>query len=98
MQASAPESTDTEMYQAVERDLLITSDYDAGLVRAAAKVHNQAAGGTEQTRDVRTVQFKESDEGEAEHQHTSGKQPQTEERGRSILKKKTANTATGTIP
>ena len=29
-QASAPESTDTEMYQAVERDLLITNDYDAG--------------------------------------------------------------------
>ena len=32
MQASAPESTDTEMYQAVERDLLIMNDYDAGWV------------------------------------------------------------------
>ena len=32
-QASAPESTDTEMYQALEKDLLISNDYQAGLVR-----------------------------------------------------------------
>ena len=79
MQASAPESTDTEMYQAVERDLLITSDYDAGLVWAATKVLNQATGGIELNRDVRTVQFKEPDEGEAKHQRTTGKRPQAEE-------------------
>ena len=30
-QASVPESTDTEMYQALEKDLLISSDYQAGL-------------------------------------------------------------------
>ena len=51
-QASVPESTDTEMYQAVERDLLITNDYEAGLVRNATKAHDQAAGGNEQSRDV----------------------------------------------
>ena len=51
-QASVPESTDTEMYQAVERDLLITNDYQAGLVQNAAKAHDQAAGGNEQSRDV----------------------------------------------
>ena len=51
-QASAPESTDTEMYQAVERDLLITNDYEAGLVRNAAKACDQATGGNKQSRDV----------------------------------------------
>ena len=30
-QASAPESTDTEMYQVLKKDLLISSDYQAGL-------------------------------------------------------------------
>ena len=52
MQASVAESTDTEMYQAVERDLLITNDYEAGLVRNATKAHDQAAGGNEQSGDV----------------------------------------------
>ena len=50
-QASVPESTNTEMYQAVERDLLITNDYKAGLVRNATKARDQAAGGNEQSRD-----------------------------------------------
>ena len=36
-QASAPESTDMEMYQVFERDLLITNGYEAGLVRNATK-------------------------------------------------------------
>ena len=36
-QASVPESTDTEMYQALEKDLLISNDYQAGLVRNAAR-------------------------------------------------------------
>ena len=52
MQASAPESTDTEMYQAVERDLLITNDYEAGLVRNAAKAHGQATGSDRRSEDV----------------------------------------------
>ena len=37
-------------------------------------------------------------EGEVECHRTPGQRPQTEERGRSILKKETVNTATGTIP
>ena len=97
-QASAPESTDTEMYQAVERDLLITNDYEAGLVRNATKARDQAADGNEQSRDVRNVQFKEPDRGEVECHRTSGQRPRTEERGRSILKKETVNTAAGAIP
>ena len=51
-QASAPESTNMEMYQAVERDLLIMNYYEAGLVRNAAKARDQAAGGNEQSRNV----------------------------------------------
>ena len=93
-QASAPESTDTEMYQAVERDLLITNDFEAGLVWNAAK----AAGSNEQSRDVRNVQFKEPDKEEEECHHTLGQRPRAEGRGRSILKKETVNTATGAIP
>ena len=92
-----PESTDTEMYQAVERDLLIMNDYEAGLVRNAAKACDQAAGGNEQSRDVQNVQFKEPDGGEVECHCTPGQRPRTEERGRSILKKETVNTATGAI-
>ena len=51
-QASAPESTDTEMYQAVEKDLLIMNDYQAGLVQNATKALDQAVGANEQSRDV----------------------------------------------
>ena len=61
-QASAPESTDTEMYQVLEKDLLITNDYQAGLVRNAAQALDQVAGGGKPARDVRNVQFKEPDE------------------------------------
>ena len=57
-QAEAPESTDTEMYQAVEKDLLISNDYQAGLVCNAA---------LESTRDVCSVQFRETDEEEEIH-------------------------------
>ena len=80
-QTSVPESTDTEMYQAVERDLLITNDYKAGLVQNAAKACDQAAGGNEQSRDVRNVQFKEPDGGEVECHRTPGQRPRTEEQG-----------------
>ena len=79
---SAPESTDTEMYQALEKDLLVCSDYQAEIVHEAAK------------RDVRNVQFKELEE-EVCHQ-TPGHPPMVEGRGQSILKK-TASTATGAI-
>ena len=96
MQASAPESTDREMYQVLEKDLLISSDYQAGLVRNAAQALDEVAGGVESTRDVRSVQFREPDEEEEEICHTPG--TRAEGRGRSILKKETVNTATGTIP
>ena len=71
-QASAPESTDTEMYQAVERDLLITNNYEAGLVQNAAKACGQVTGSDGRSEDVRNVQFKEPDGGEVECHRTSG--------------------------
>ena len=70
-QASVPESTDTEMYQALEKDLLICNDYQAGLVRNAARTLDQVADSLEPARDVRNVQFKEPDEEEECH-HTPG--------------------------
>ena len=94
MQASAPESTDTEMYQVLEKDLLISSDYQAGLVRNVIQVL-EVASGVESTRDVHNIQFKEPDEEEEEIRHTPG--TRDEGRGRSILKKMTVNTSTGTI-
>ena len=97
-QVSVPESTDTEMYQALEKDLLISNDYQAGLVRNTAQALDQVAGGPEPARDVRNVQFKEPDEEEEECHRTPGQRPRAEGRGRSILKKETVNTATGTIP
>ena len=51
-QASVPESTDTEMYQVLEKDLLISNDYQAGLVWNAAQALDQAADANEQSRDV----------------------------------------------
>ena len=71
-QASAPESTDTEMYQALEKDLLISNDYQTGLVRNAAQALDQVAGDLEPARDVRNVQFKEPDEEEEECHRTPG--------------------------
>ena len=96
-QASAPKSTDTEMYQVLEKDLLISSDYQAGLVRNAAQVLDKVAGGTEPARDVHSVQFREPDK-EEECRRTPGQRLRAEGRGQSILKKETANTATGAIP
>ena len=94
-QASAPESTDTEMYHVLEKDLLISSDYQAGLVRNATQVLDEVVGGVESTRDVRSIQFREPDEEEEEIRRTPG--TRAEGRGRSILKKETVNTATGAI-
>ena len=85
-QVSVPESTDTEMYQALKKELLICSDYQAGLVRNAAQALNELAG-----RDVRSVQFREPDEEEEEVPRTLGTRDKN--RGRSILKKITVNTA-----
>ena len=98
MQVSAPESTDTEMYQVLKKDLLISSDYQAGLVWNAAQVLDEVAGGIEPARDVRSIQFTEPDKEEEECRCTPGQQLRAEGRGRSILKKETVNTATGTIP
>ena len=70
-QASAPESTDTEMYQALKKDLLISSDYQAGLVRTVTQVL-EVASGVESTRDVCSVQFREPDEEEEEIRRTPG--------------------------
>ena len=95
-QASVPESIDTEMYQALEKDLLMSSDYQAGLVRNAAQVLDEVAGGVESTRDMRSIQFREPDKEEEEIRRTLGMR--AEGRGRSILKKETVNTATGAIP
>ena len=95
-QASAPKSTDTEMYQALKKDLLISSDYQAGLVWNAAQALDEVAGSVELTRDVCSVQFREPDEEEEEIRRTPG--TRDEGRGRSILKKMTANTATSAIP
>ena len=97
-QVSVPESTNTEMYQALEKDLLISNDYQAGLVRNAAQALDQVAGGIEPARDVHSVQFKEPDEEEEECHCTPGQWPRAEGWGRSILKKETANTATSAIP
>ena len=69
MQASAPKSTDTEMYQVLKKDLLISSDYQAGLARTVAQVL-EVASGVESTRDVRNVQFREPDEEEEEIHRT----------------------------
>ena len=91
-QASVPESTDTEMYQVLEKDLLISSDYQAGLARNVAQVL-KVASGVESTRDVCSVHFREPNEKEEEICHTPG--TRDEGRGRSILKKMTV---TGAIP
>ena len=72
MQVSGPESTNTEMYQALEKDLLISSDYQAWLVRNAAQVLDEVAGGIEPAGDVRSVQFREPDKEEKECRHTLG--------------------------
>ena len=82
------------MYQALEKELLISSDYQAGLVRNTAQALDEVVGG-----DVCSVQFREPDKEEEEIHHTPG--TRDEGRSRSILKKMTANTAstaTGAIP
>ena len=94
-QASVPESTDTEMYQALKKELLISSDYQAELVRNATQALDEVAGGVESTRDICSIQFREPDE-EQEICRTQG--TRDEGHRRSILKKMTVNTTTGAIP
>ena len=43
-QASVPESTDTKMYQVLEKELLICSDYQAGLVAKCCPGHRGGDG------------------------------------------------------
>ena len=93
-----PESTDTEMYQALENELLICSDYQAGLVRNAAQAIEEVTGG-----DAHCVQFREpsNDEEEEEEEAPCFLGTRDKNCGRSILKKVTANTAgaaTSTTP
>ena len=95
-QASAPESTDTEMHQALEKELLICSDYQAGLVRNAAQAIEEVMGG-----DMRSVQFREPAEEEEEEETPRFLGTRDRNRGQSILKKMTANSAgaeTSTMP
>ena len=99
-QASVPESTDTKMYQALKKELLICSDYQAGLVRNAAQAIEEVTGG-----DMQSVQFREPAE-EEEEEEEEEEVPRflgTRDKncGRSILKKMTANmagAATSTTP
>ena len=95
-QVSAPESTDTEMYQALKRELLICSDYQAGLVRNATQALEEVTG-----RDVRSVQFREPAEEEEEEEVPRTLGTRDKNHGRSILKKITVNTVgtmTSTTP
>ena len=94
-QVEAPESTDTEMYQALEKDLLISNDYQAELVPNTTQVLVEGTRGVESTRDVRSVQFREPDE---EEEICRAPRTRVEGRGRSILKKETVNTPTGATP
>ena len=88
-QASVPESTDTEMYQVLKRELLICSNYQAGLVRNATQALDEVTGG-----DVQSVQFWEpAKEEEEEEEVPCTLETRDKNHGRSILKKITANTA-----
>ena len=90
------ESTDTEMYQALENELLIYSDYQAGLVRNATQAIEEVA-----SRDARCVQFREPSDDEEEEETPRFLGTRDQNHGRSILKKLTANSAgamTNTTP
>ena len=106
MDTSAPESTDTEMVVAAERSLLITADRQALKMRNVAKLQRDAE---EEARNKVQVQFyevtgedtrrvclkREIEERDVEPKRRASPQqrPSPGERGRSILKKVTANTS-----
>ena len=105
MDTTAPESTDTEMYQAAEQSLLITHDHQALKVQNVARIQRQVEEEAQSNiqaqfyemadQDTRHVRLRrESEEREIEPRCWVSPQhcPRQEERWRSILKKRTANT------
>ena len=103
--AVAPDSTDTEMYQVTERSLLITHDCQAFKIQNVARIQRKAEAEVRSNiqaqfyevvdQDTRRVCLKrESEEWDSKPKHRPSPQhrPCQEERGRSILKKRTANT------
>ena len=110
MDTTAPESTDTEMYQTTERQLLISSDRQAYKVQNVARIQHQAAEearchvqsqfyevASQDTRQVRLKRESETREQDTKRQTSPPLRPRQEERGRSILKKRPTDTM-GTIP
>ena len=104
-EAVAPDSTDTEMYQVTEQSLLITHDSQAFKVQNVARIQCKAEAEAWSSiqvqfyevvdQDIRHVHLKrESEERDSEPKCRPSPQyrPCQEERGRSILKKKMANT------
>ena len=105
MDTTAPESTDTEMHRAAEQSLLITHDHQALKVQNVARIQCQAE---EEARSNVQAQFYEMADQDTRHVHLRREseereieprcrlspqhRPRQEERGRSILKKRTANT------
>ena len=102
---TAPESTDTEMHRVAERSLLITHDHQALKVQNVARIQGQAEEEARSNvqaqfyemadQDTRHVRLRrESEEHEIEPRCWLSPQhrPCQEDRGRSILKKRTANT------
>ena len=101
-----PDSTDTEMYQAAERSLLISSDRQALKIQNVARIQQQAK---EQARSGIQAQFYEADDQDTRRVHLKREseereidpkcrpspkcRPRNEQKGCSILKKKTANTS-----
>ena len=105
MDTSAPKSTDMEMFAATERALFITHDYQAEKIKNVVRIQEQAAAVARSDvqsqfyetvgSDTRVVRLKRENEGqyvEPKCQASPEQGPCHEERGRSILKKKTANT------
>ena len=105
MDTTVPESTDTEMHRVAERSLLITHDHQALKVQNVARIQRQAEEEARSNvqaqfyemadQDTRRVRLRrESEEREIEPRCRLSPQhhPHQEERGHSILKKRTANT------
>ena len=100
MDMTVPESTDTEMYRAAERSLLITHDHQALKVQNVARIQRQAEEEAQSNvqaqfyemadQDTRRVHLRrESEERKIEPRCRLSPQhrPRQEERGHSILKK-----------
>ena len=100
MDTTAPESTDTEMYRAAERSLLITHDHQALKVQNVAWIQRQVEEealsnvqaqfyemANQDTRLVRLRRESEECEIEPRCRISPQRRPRQEERRRSILKK-----------